>query len=405
MFAPRGWLQRPSARRVYKQIRDSGLFDPKRYAKELGATSLFYDPLWHYLDVGARLGRNPSQHFDTRHYTSTYPDVGMADINPLFHFVAYGRAEGRLGIRSLPQAFAHFYPNLEELPTFVSPHTGLPRLTTVIDDATLARRDLSLADVIEESLKLAKRNKRFLRFISRASDARSVEAALAGTDFSATPIDGVSQRAGGKPTHFAVHEGEQFLATSWTSLGALRFTAKSSNVAYIPAHPGAKKASVASVASGDTWRAWALANELPEDNRPAEPGGKSVPIPGATARIVVLAGESTIPLSVLLTLRELEDLQIALVSQGLTLEIAVAGMDLGPLQLIGGAVRALSPSELATTAQAFDCALDLGAGTSPRASLGAKGTPTISVSRSALVDDGTLASSLRKLLQFSEVSR
>ena len=404
MFAPRGWLKRPSARRVYKQIRDSGLFDPKWYATELGATSLFYDPLWHYLDVGARLGRNPSQHFDTRHYTKTYPDVGMADINPLFHFVAYGRAEGRLGIRSLPQAFAHFYPNVEELPTFMSPNTGLPRLTTVIDDATLARADLSLAEIITESLRLAKRDKRFLRFISRASEARSIERALAGTDFGATPIDIVSQRAGGKPTHFAIHEGEQFLATSWTSLGALRFTAKSSDVAYIPAHPGAKTASVVSLASGDTWRAWALANELPENNRPAEPGGKSAPIAGAIARIVVLAGESTTPLSVLFTLRELEDLQVALASQGRALEIAVVGMDLGPLELIGGAVTALSPSELAATAQAFDCALDLGAGTPLRASLDAKSTPTISVSRSALIDEGKLASTLRGLLKFSEVS-
>jgi hypothetical protein len=403
MFAPRGWLKRPSARRVYKQIRDSGLFDPKRYAKELGAASLFYDPLWHYLDVGARLGRNPSQHFDARHYTTTYPDVGMADINPLFHFVAYGRAEGRLGIRSLPQAFANFYPNFEELPTFVSPHTGLPRLTTVIDDATLARKDLSLADVIEESLKLAKRDKRFLRFISRSSDARSVQAALAGTDFGATPIDVVYQSAGGKPTHFPVHDGEQFLATSWTSLAALRFTAKPSDVSFISARAVAKKLSMASLASGDTWRAWALANELPEDNRPAELGGKPVAIEGASARMVVLAGESNTPLPVLLTLQELEKLQVSLASQGLGLEIAVAGMDLGPLELIGGLVRAPSQSELAT-AEAFDFALDLGAGTTLRASLDVKRTPTISVSRSALVDEGTLASTLRGLLKFSEVS-
>jgi hypothetical protein len=327
----------------------------------------------------------------------------MADINPLFHFVAYGRAEGRLGIRSLPQAFAHFCPNFEEIPTFVSPHTGLPRLTTVIDDATLARKDLSLADVIEESLKLAKRDKRFLRFISRDSDARPVQAALAGTDFGATPIDVVYQSAGGKPTHFAVHDGEQFLATSWTSLAALRFTAKPSDVSFISARAVAKKLSMASLASGDTWRAWALANELPEDNRPAELGGKPVAIEGASARMVVLAGESNTPLPVLLTLQELEKLQVSLASQGLGLEIAVAGLALGPLELIGGLVRAPSQSELAT-AEAFDFALDLGAGTTLRASLDVKRTPTISVSRRALIDEGQLSSTLRGLLKFSEVS-
>jgi hypothetical protein len=243
-----------------------------------------------------------------------------------------------------------------------------------------------------------------LRFISRASDARSVQAALASTDFGATPIDVVYQSAGGKPTHFATHEGEQFLATSWTSLAALRFTAKPSDVSFISARAVAKKLSVASLASGETWRAWALANELPENNRPAELGGKPVPVARAIARIVVLADQSATPLSVLLTLRELEDLQVSLASQGLGLDIAVAGIDLGPLELIGGVVKALSPAELATT-ETFDFALDLGAGTTLRASLDVKRTPTISVSRSALVDEGTLASTLRELLQFSEVSR
>jgi hypothetical protein len=166
----------------------------------------------------------------------------------------------------------------------------------------------------------------------------------------------------------------------------------------------AKKLSVASLASGETWRAWALANELPEDNRPAELGGKPVPVARAIARIVVLAGESTTPLPVLLALRELENFHVSLASHGLGLEIAVAGIDLGLLELIGGEVRALSASELATT-EAFDFALDLGAGTALRAPLDAKGTPTISVSRSALVDRGRLASTLRELLQFSEVSQ
>ena len=405
MFAPRGWLKRPSARRVYKQIRDSGLFDPKWYATERGAASLFYDPLWHYLDVGARLGRNPSPHFDTRHYTSTYPDVGEADINPLFHFVAYGRAEGRLPIRSLPQAIAHFYPNLEELPTFASPHTGLPRLTTVIDDATLSREDVSLASIIEESLKLAKQDKRFLRFISRASEARFVEHALASTDFGTTPLDFLCQSAGGKPTHFAIHEGEKFLATSWTSLAALRFTAKSSDVLYIPTREGAKKVSVVSLNRGETWRQWALASQLAGDNRPTELGGSPVPIAGATARVIVLADESSTPLPVLLTLRELENLQVVLASEGLSLEVTLVGMDSGPLDLVGGGVRVLSASELARAGRTFDCALDLGAGAALTASLESSSSRVLSVGRSALEQEGKLASALRELLQFSEVPR
>ena len=402
MFAPRGWLKRPSARRVYRQIRDSGLFDPKWYATELGAASAFYDPLWHYLDVGAKLGRNPSERFDTNHYTGTYPDVGNADINPLFHYVAYGRAEGRLAIRSLPQAITHFYPHLTELPTFVSPHAGLPRLTIVIDDATLDREDVSLTEIIEESLKLAKRDKRSLRFISRASEARPVERALASTDFGSTPPDVVHHRAGGKPAHCATHEGEQFLATSWTSLGALRFTAKPSDIVYIPSREGAKKVSVASLTRGETWRVWALANQLPEDNRTADLGAKPVPVATATARIVVLADEFSTPLAVLLTLRELENLQVGLAPEGCGLEVTLVGMDPGPLELIGGRVTVLSTSQLATSERVFDYALDLGAGTALGASL--KTSATLSVGRSALLEEGKLGSMLRERLQFSAVS-
>jgi hypothetical protein len=387
---------------VYRQIRDSGLFDPKWYATELGAASAFYDPLWHYLDVGAKLGRNPSERFDTNHYTGTYPDVGNADINPLFHYVAYGRAEGRLAIRSLPQAITHFYPHLHDLPTFVSPHSGLPRLTIVIDDATLTRKDVSLTEIIEESLKLAKRDKRSLRFISRASEAHSVERALAGTDFGSTPPDVVYHRAGGKPAHCAIHEGEQFLATSWTSLGALRFTAKPSDIVYIPSREGAKKLSVASLARGETWRAWALANQLPEDNQPKNPGAKPVPVATAIARIVVLADEFSTPLAVLLTLRELENLQVGLAAEGCGLEVTLVGMDPGPLELIGGRVTVLSTSQLATSERVFDYALDLGAGTALGASLKTSGT--LSVGGSALLEEGTLGSMLRERLRFAEVS-
>ena len=402
MFAPRGWLKRPSARRVYRQIRDSGLFDPKWYATELGAASLFYDPLWHYLDVGAKLGRNPSERFDTNHYTGTYPDVGNADINPLFHYVAYGRAEGRLAIRSLPQAITHFYPHLTELPTFVSPHAGLPRLTIVIDDATLDREDVSLTEIIDVSLKLAKRDKRSLRFISRANEARPVERALASAEFGSTPLDVVHHRAGGKPAHCAIHEGEQFLATSWTSLGALRFTAQPSGISYIPSRAAAKKLSVASLTRGETWRGWALANQRPEDTRPADLGAKPVPVATAIARIAVLAGEFSTPLAVLLTLRELENLQVGLATEGCGLEVTLVGMDPGPLELIGGRVTVLSTSQFATSERIFDYALDLGAGTTLGASLKTSGT--LSVGGSALLEEGKLGSMLRERLQFSAVS-
>ena len=52
-------------------------------------------PLWHYLLAGFRNGCNPSLRFDTEYYLGTHPDVAAAGINPLIHYLSWGRAEGR----------------------------------------------------------------------------------------------------------------------------------------------------------------------------------------------------------------------------------------------------------------------------------------------------------------------
>lgn len=77
-------------------IRGSGLFDPDWYAgKYPDVRALGMDPLEHFLWVGARLRRDPSERFDTAAYLSENDDVAEAGINPLLHFIRTGKAEGR----------------------------------------------------------------------------------------------------------------------------------------------------------------------------------------------------------------------------------------------------------------------------------------------------------------------
>jgi hypothetical protein len=45
--------------------------------------------------MGFRNGCNPSPLFDTDYYLGTYPDVAAAGVNPLIHYLKWGRAEGR----------------------------------------------------------------------------------------------------------------------------------------------------------------------------------------------------------------------------------------------------------------------------------------------------------------------
>ena len=80
----------------YFLIKKSGLFDAHYYLqqnKDVRRSDV--NPLMHYIKLGWKEGRNPSEQFDTGFYLSTYPDVKKAGINPCIHFLRYGKSEGR----------------------------------------------------------------------------------------------------------------------------------------------------------------------------------------------------------------------------------------------------------------------------------------------------------------------
>jgi GT2 family glycosyltransferase len=64
--------------------------------------------VWHYVLRGAQEGRSPSETFDTLPYLRAHPQVGLAGLNPLAHYVSQGRGEG--------------------LQTYQAPRAAFPRL-------------------------------------------------------------------------------------------------------------------------------------------------------------------------------------------------------------------------------------------------------------------------------------
>lgn len=54
-------------------------------------------PWQHYHLHGWREGRNPSAGFSTDGYLKANPDVREAGLNPLSHYLKFGRSEGRKG--------------------------------------------------------------------------------------------------------------------------------------------------------------------------------------------------------------------------------------------------------------------------------------------------------------------
>jgi Methyltransferase domain/Glycosyl transferase family 2 len=76
-------------------ILSSGLFDPDWYLSAYPEVGAVGNALNHYLETGARKGFDPGPGFSTAGYLEANPDVREKGLNPLVHYVRFGRAEGR----------------------------------------------------------------------------------------------------------------------------------------------------------------------------------------------------------------------------------------------------------------------------------------------------------------------
>lgn len=82
--------------RDYVTLRRSNMFDGPWYLeRNPDVKGAGVDALKHYLQFGAREGRDPSPSFSTTRYLSLYEDVLEAGTNPLLHYVRWGQKEGR----------------------------------------------------------------------------------------------------------------------------------------------------------------------------------------------------------------------------------------------------------------------------------------------------------------------
>ncbi|PRD52905.1 glycosyltransferase [Phyllobacterium myrsinacearum] len=78
-------------------VASSGLFDELFYALQLpDAGDCGTDLVEHYLKAGWKQGIDPSPHFSTIYYLDTNHDVSALGMNPLLHYILYGKKEGRL---------------------------------------------------------------------------------------------------------------------------------------------------------------------------------------------------------------------------------------------------------------------------------------------------------------------
>ena len=58
------------------------------------------DLLQHFMTDGWRASYDPAPYFSTEFYLQTYPEISAAGLNPFYHYLQHGRAEGRLVARA-----------------------------------------------------------------------------------------------------------------------------------------------------------------------------------------------------------------------------------------------------------------------------------------------------------------
>jgi GT2 family glycosyltransferase len=85
--------------RAVRVIAPSGSFDADWYARDGTLAGSPRRLIWHYVLRGAHEGRSPSAAFDTASYLRAHPQVGLAGLNPLAHYLTKGRS---LGLRTHP---------------------------------------------------------------------------------------------------------------------------------------------------------------------------------------------------------------------------------------------------------------------------------------------------------------
>jgi GT2 family glycosyltransferase/glycosyltransferase involved in cell wall biosynthesis len=85
----------------------SGLFDAEFYLRRCPrAAASGVDPIEHFLLDGWRHGIDPGPGFSIEHYLAANADVRDTEVNPLLHYLTYGKAEGRSLVRSPERAGA-----------------------------------------------------------------------------------------------------------------------------------------------------------------------------------------------------------------------------------------------------------------------------------------------------------
>lgn len=83
--------------RIARHIRKSGLFDEQFYRNQLETSEFVGDLVAHYVKIGENFGLSPNSEFSPLYYAKRYPDLLTTRDALFWHFLKFGKGEGRHG--------------------------------------------------------------------------------------------------------------------------------------------------------------------------------------------------------------------------------------------------------------------------------------------------------------------
>lgn len=96
---PAGAKALPAQHPVASWLQTQGLFDGAWYLQQYPDVAAdkrwAQQPAMHYLQFGAKEGRQPASWFDSQYYLASNVDVAKSGANPFVHYLKHGKQEGR----------------------------------------------------------------------------------------------------------------------------------------------------------------------------------------------------------------------------------------------------------------------------------------------------------------------
>jgi hypothetical protein len=203
-------------------LRRSALFDAAWYLATYPDVAVAgLDPVRHYLRAGVAEGRDPGPQFSTRDYLERNPDVARAGINPLLHYLRRADGEPALLERTNVEELARRrIADLRPLHAFPAPAApGTRRVTLLTDSISPGSLFGGVATAILFATLLAERLGASLRLITEClpPDKGAVGMLLQqhGVAPPAEIAFGFADRSRAERREIDLHDGDLFVTTAW----------------------------------------------------------------------------------------------------------------------------------------------------------------------------------------------